>query len=174
MGKDLILLPKTKKNLKITKASLELFKINAEYKLYEEKYKQRKKELQDIIKSSGVNEFAINNGDNNLKVNFIESTRINWDVEKLKSKLPKKIFNKIVKKEYKINDFSGLVEYLKKYGVNPKGFSKFINVECKVDNKKVDELGEIGEVNIEDLKDCYSLDKISEYVKFSEIKEMDD
>lgn len=173
MAENLMLLPKSKKSIKISSASLELFRLNAEYKAYEEKYKQRKKELQDIIKTAGTNEFAVHGKDGNIKVRYIESNKIVWDIEKLKNKIGKNI-NKVLIKKYSISDFTGLIEYLKSCGVNPKKFKTFISVEEKIDNKKIDELGQLGEINEEDLKGCYTLEKVSEYVKFTELEEMEE
>lgn len=169
MDKCLTLLPKSKNrnDIKIREASLELFGLTNSFKETEDAYKKRKSELQKIIFSGGYKEFTVDN----LDVKCIQSNKIVWDMDKLKSNIGKELFNEVTDKTYTINDYKGLVKYLKSCGVNPKKFAQFINVEKKVNNKRVDELSELGEITVEDLQDTYTLEKISEYVKFYDLEE---
>ncbi|MBO7695465.1 MAG: hypothetical protein J6T10_22800 [Methanobrevibacter sp.] len=170
MDKCPTLLPR--KAIKIRQASLELFKLNAEYKKYEEEYKQKRQELQNLIFKSGYEDFAIDTSNigKYIRVKSIKTNKIIWDVEKLKQKIGKKLFNKVVNKTYTITDYSGLVKYLTSCGVDPKVFSKYVCVENKVDNKKIDELGELGEILVDDLKGCYEVENVSQYIKFYEVE----
>lgn len=163
-----------KKDIKITSASLELIKLNAEHKAYEENYKQRKKELEGIVRSAGYKEFAFETPDGNMKARCVESNKIIWDIEKLKERLSKDILDQVLNKRYEINDFSGLVEYLKSCGVDPKKFKTYLSVEEEANDKALDQLSELGEVTDEQIDGCYTLKKISEYIKFTEIKPNED
>lgn len=169
MENYLTLLPK--QQIKIKQASLELFKITAKFKKIEEEYKQKKQELQSVIFKRGYDEFAIDTPQlgRYIKVKPVESYKVIWDVDKLNKKLDKEVMNQIVDKTYTIADFDGLIKYLKSCGVNPKKFASYLNIEKKVNNKKIDELGELGEITLDDIQDCYKKEKISEYIKFSEV-----
>ena len=163
-----------KKDIKITNASLELIKLNAEHKAYEENYKKRKVELETIVRSAGYKEFAFETPDGNMKARCIESNKIIWDIEKLKEKLNKNILSEILNKKYEIEDFNGLVEYLKSCGVDPKKFKEYLIVEEEVNEKALNQLSELGEITDEQIDGCYTLKRISEYVKFTEIKPNED
>ena len=65
--------------------------------------------------------------------------------------------DQFIEKRYIVNNMQGLVKLLKEAGVNPKQFKKFITVEEKVNQKKINELSEIGEIDKEDIKGCCEL-----------------
>lgn len=173
MATQLILPTKMDKTVK--SAVLELNKINKDFKLYEEQYKFKKDELQGIIKKyandNHVEEFNVVSKGINLKVRPIVNKKIIWDFDKLESKVDKSLLKQFVLKEYVVNDFDGLIEYLKSCGVNPKKFKKFLKVNKKVDNKALDQLYDIGEIEYEDIQECYKVEVTSGYVKISELEE---
>lgn len=162
---------------KVKKAVIELEELNSNFKWEEEKYKKRKSELQDIIKGyadkHNVEEFGFNFGNTFKKIKPIINKKITWDIGKLSKKVSKEILNEVVDKKYSINDMDGLIAYLKSCGVNPKEFKKFINVEKSVNNKKIDELGQLGEIDIEQLSGCYELQANFSYVKISNLEASD-
>ena len=170
-----LLLPSKEK--KIQKAVIELDKLNTQFKSEEEKYKKRKGELQDIIKGYAdkhkYDEFGFNFGNSFLKVKPVIVKKILWDIPKLKKRLDKELVNEIVDKEYTINNMDGLINYLKSCGVNPKKFKQFIDVKEQVNNKKVDELNELGELDYDDLSGCYELQANFSYVKISNLEASD-
>lgn len=171
----LLLLPSKEKQIRT--AVIELEKLNAKFKSEEERYKERRSELQDIIKGyadkHNIEEFGFNFGNTFKKIKPIITRKITWDVEKLKSKINPKVFNEVVKKKYTINDMDDLIPYLKSCGVDPKKFKKFIDTECIVDNKKIDELGQLGEIDMEQLSGCYELQANFSYVKISNLEASD-
>lgn len=171
----LLLLPSKEK--RIQKAVIELEELNMQFKSEEEKYKKRKNELQDLIKGytdkHNVEEFGFNFGNTFKKIRPVITKKITWDIKKLSDKLDKEIFNEVVKKKYTINNMDDLIKYLKSCGVNAKKFKKFIDVEESVDNKKIDELGQLGEIDIEQLSGCYELQANFSYVKISNLEAAD-
>lgn len=171
----LLLLPS--KERKIQKAVIELEELNMQFKSEEEKYKKRKNELQDLIKGytdkHNVEEFGFNFGNTFKKIRPVITKKITWDIRKLSEKLDKEIFNEVVKKKYTINNMDDLIRYLKSCGVDAKKFKKFIDVEKSVDNTKIDELGQLGEIDIEQLSGCYELQANFSYVKISNLEAAD-
>lgn len=169
---NLSLLPLSPKAKQLYKAVVELNTLNNEHKLNEEHYKKRKDELQGFIngyiEKRKISGFGFQDGKSFFTAKPIINKKIIWDIDKLSKKVDKEILNEVVDKTYTINDFDGLVEYLKSCGVNPKVFKKFINVKKEVNNKKVDELGHLGEINIKKLTGCYELQANFSYIKITE------
>lgn len=92
-----------------------------------------------------------------LVVNRVEKTSIEWDADKLAKRVDKSIANKIIRKQYRIADMRGLIEYLKECGVDPKVFKKFIIVDRTVDEQAIDRLGDTGELSTNAISGCYTV-----------------
>lgn len=147
----------------------ELYDLEQKYKSIKKKYEDKKKKLSVSIRNTmyvnGMNKFQYEETSRVIDVKSITQKRIVWDVEKLEQKLDKEICNEVITKTYEINNIEGLIKYLKSFGVNPKKFKSFLNVQKKVDNKKLNELSEIGDINKKDLEGCYELKESEGYVK---------
>lgn len=163
------------KQKKIKMAVIELDKLNSSFKQQEEAYKHRKDELQTVIKDyadqNNLSEFGFKSKKGLIKARPILNTKITWFVDKLSEKLSKNVFSEVMSKTYTITDFDGLVSYLKSCGVDPKEFKKFIDVEQKVDDKKIDQLSKLGEITQEQLAGCYEVQATLKYIKISELEE---
>lgn len=153
----------------------ELYELEQKYKSIKKKYEDKKKKLSISIRNAmfvnGMNKFQYEETNRVIDVKSITQKRIVWDVEKLEEKLDKEICNECIQKTYEINNIEGLIKYLKSCGVNPKKFKSFLNVQKKVDNKKLNELSELGDINKKDLEGCYELKESEGYVKI-DIKEI--
>lgn len=164
-----------KSDQKIKAFALEFYEKQSKFKKYQAEYEKSKTELSSVLREylekSKINKFTFKNGNIPFSVQNVKQRKIVFDVEKLESKLSKKVFNTIVKKEYKINDFNGLVKYLKSCGVDPNVFKQYIDVEKVVDKDKIDELGEAGVIKINDIKDCYTIYENAGYIKITELED---
>lgn len=171
----------TKFQIQAENAAAELYESQIKFKEYEKKYNERRKELQNIIQGY-INKrgmeyfrFLANTGmfqkiPTELKIRNVITKKIIWDTNLLKKKLDKKVYNRVVHKQYIINDMEGLIEYLKSCGVDPKVFKTFLTINEEVNNKLLDDLGAQGEFNIEDLKGCYEVIENAGYIKVTECK----
>ena len=166
-------------NEEIKRAVVELREYRLKFKDIESQYKKKNEDLQKKIREfMKLNEFTefkflskSKMGDIPLRVLNVVPKSVNFDVKKLKEKLDREIFNEVVNKEYVINDFQGLVKYLKKCGVDPKKFKAFIDVTETVDTKKLDELGSLGEISEDDIDGCYEVTERNGFVKITELEE---
>lgn len=153
----------------------ELYKLENKYKEIKKKYEDKKKILTTSIRnymfSNGFNSFQYQKGNDLIDVKSITQKRVSWDVEKLEKKLDKELLNEIIEKQYIVNNMEGLIKYLKSCGVNSKQFKKFITVEKKVNQTKFNQLSELGDVSLDDVKGCYELKECNGYVKIN-IKEI--
>ena len=78
---------------------------------------------------------------------------------------------KVINKTYLINDFNGLVTYLKECGVDPKVFKTFITVQKEVKKKSLEQMYELGEVTLEDIKGCYDVETINSYIDIKVVQD---
>lgn len=83
--------------------------------------------------------------------------QIKWDLKKLLRNVGKKSYNEITDRSYEVIDFTGLAKYVKSLGGEPDIFKSFFNVTETVDEKKIDELGELGEIDTDQLSGCYEV-----------------
>ncbi len=158
-------------------AAYTLMEENEKFNVIKKAYEERREELQGIIREYLGDEksfsFEANKGKYkkhpiNLLVTNVIQKKITWDIPKLKKKLDKEIIDKIIDKTYTINDMEGLIKYLKKCGVDPKIFKRFIDVEEKVVDSQVDLLSDIGEIDQEDVAGCYSIKTNVGYIRLTE------
>jgi hypothetical protein len=77
--------------------------------------------------------------------------KVEFDVDALQKKLGKKLFSQVVSTTATIDDLSGLIAYLKQFGVDPKVFKSFITVHKDVDKAALDQLEALGQIDKEDL-----------------------
>lgn len=149
-----------------------LFNEKENFKLYKKQYEAKTKELQtDIIKDfikKGKDVVDVPYSNKNLRVKLVTPKSIQWDVDALSKTVSKDTFNKIVDKQYLINDIEGLKDYLKSCGVNPKKFMTFIDVIQSVNNNMIEDLSKKGVLDEDKLKYCCSVIENASYLKITE------
>lgn len=173
-------------NLNLIKDSVRrLYELGQEKKKFDEYYNQvRKKEqlmvsnfmFSNLPKDENSFEITLDEGINfctnptKVIVTRIRTKKVFWLVEKLKEKLDKKTYNKIVDKTYTINDIEGLIKYLKSCGVDAKKFKKFIEVNEEVDGTELNNLYDRGEIKKKQIEDCYKVKLGEPYIRITEQK----
>lgn len=167
-------------------AAVELYELNKKFKQIESQYEVKKTKLTTVLKNfmycnKGVDEFSFLaqvgtfSGDNkNLKVAKITPKVVTWDADKLEFRLPKEVSSQIIDKTYTIEDMNGLIKYLKSCGVNPQEFKKYIHVAKKVNVSQLEQLEELGELSVEDVKGCYHVQEKSSYLKLNILEEAEE
>ena len=173
-------------NLNLIKDSVRrLYELGQEKKKFDEYYNQvRKKEqlmvsnfmFSNLPKDENSFEITLDEGisfytnPTKVIVTRIRTKKVFWFVEKLKEKLDKKTYNEIVDKTYTINDMEGLIKYLKSCGVDAKKFKKFIEVNEEVDETKLNNLYDRGEIKKKQIEDCYEVKLGEPYIRITEQK----
>lgn len=157
--------------------------LNKNFKEVENKFKEEtskiKNQLKDYFSLENINSNKFlykagkyKNNPTGFSAILVSPTKIIFDADKLekklKSKLGKDKLSLIISKKFIIDDFDGLIEYLKTCGVDAKKFKEFISVEKTVNNKKIDELSKIGEIDEEDVSGCYQVKTSESYFKITE------
>lgn len=173
-------------NLNLIKDSVRrLYELGHEKKKFDEYYNQvRKKEqlmvsnfmFSNLPKDENSFEITLDEGisfytnPTKVIVTRVRMRKVFWFVEKLKEKLDKKTYNEIVDKTYTINDIEGLIKYLKSCGVDAKKFKKFIEVNEEVDETKLNNLYDRGEIKKKQIEDCYEVKLGEPYIRITEQK----
>ena len=101
------------------------------------------------------------------KVTKVSRRKVVFDAKKLKSKIGKEKFNKVSETQWNCFDIGGLARYVKSLGGEFDVFKSFFNVTTKVNESEVDRLSEIGEVTVEDIDGCYSVNESKPWYKVS-------
>lgn len=164
---------------KFSKAISYLYKADIEFKNQKKLYEGKKEKANEVINrlfdKYGIQSVQINKGDKmspmKLVCKRITRNSVNFDADALEDKLGKEICLEFVNKEYTVNDMDGLVNLLKKSGVSPKEFKKFISVTKTVDKTKLDQLSNLGDISEEDIEGCYSVTENSSYLSVRLAKE---
>lgn len=162
-----------------------LYEAQQEKKKFDKYYEEVRKKEQLMISNfmftnlpKGQNSFEIELDEgatyyaNHVKVNVtrVRTKKITWLLDKLKQKLGKEIYNDVVDKTYTINDMQGLIEYLKTCGVDPKKFKKFIDVEEKLNETKLNIFYETGALRKSEIEGCYTVKMGEPYIRITEAK----
>jgi hypothetical protein len=134
-----------------------------------DKLQANKEKIQVFFDSKKIKTLEVEPGNSIDSVGLIatktERIYIDYFVDRIQGKFDKEILDEILNKTYTIHDIKGLTIMLKKAGINPSEFKKFINVAVSPNREAIKRLFEMG--IIKDLKGCYS----AKVVKSIQIKE---
>lgn len=111
-----------------------------------------------------------------FKATRVVQTHVTWDPKALKKKLPDEFVSDVIKRQRDLVDLQGLVNYMRSLGGNAKKFWSFFNTAEYVDTDLLDQLFDLGEIEMDDVSGCYSVTtKPSQYrVTSKEIMHDDD
>ena len=96
-------------------------------------------------------------------VTRIQSSKVEFNPDKLEKALGKELSCDVIQKHYEIIDMNGLVTYLKDCGTNPKVFKSFISIRKTVNVKELERLEELGKITTEQIKGCYTVKSQNPY-----------
>ena len=125
-------------------------------------------DMEDYFEHNNVNGKLIIEGDSldgaeNFIVTRIQSSKVEFNPDKLEKALGKELSQSVIQKHYEITDMIGLVTYLKECGVDPKVFKSFISIRKTVNTKELDRLEELGMITAEQIKGCYKVKSQNPY-----------
>ena len=125
-------------------------------------------DMEDYFKNNNINgkltiEGDSFNGVESFVVTRIQSSKVEFNPDKLEKALGKELSQNVIQKHYEINDMLGLITYLKECGIDSKVFKSFISVRKTVNTKELDKLEELGLITAEQIKGCYSIKSQSPY-----------
>lgn len=178
------MLSNKRENEQVKHQSIELYELECKFKQLKAKYEKKKEALTTSIKNfmftstEGITdefEFEVQAKDTSgkgvLTVKKITPTTIVWDAEKLEKQLGKERSQSVIEKRYTIEDYDGLVEYLKECGVSPKKFKSFLSIERTVNQQALKQADDLGEITDKDISGCYKTQVKSSYLKISVLED---
>lgn len=104
-----------------------------------------------------------------FNVEKVVTTDIEICPSKLKENVSKKDRNKMIDKEYSVEDMDSLIKLMQKYQVPAKEFKKLITVNEKPSIEKIDTLLTIGDIEVEDLHGSYKVE-FEDSIKVSKVR----
>ena len=143
---------------KVQARVLKYMAAQASFKRHEEDFRKCKEDFYDFMDENmkgKVEDFSTSQQE--ISVTKIQTSSILFDIDKIKKKVGRKLTSKFLDKKYEIADYDGLVKYLKEFDVDPKVFKSFISVEEKVNEEKLNNLSELGKIEMEQLEGCYEV-----------------
>ena len=124
--------------------------------------------MEDYFKYNNIDgKLTINcdefDGAESFVVTRIQSSKVEFNPDKLEKALGKELSCDVIQKHYEIVDMTGLVSYLQGYGINPKVFKSFISIRKSVNTKELDRLESVGKITAEQIKGCYTVKSQNPY-----------
>lgn len=112
-----------------------------------------------------INSINIDYFGKTVTLSKVQSSKVVFDLKALKEALGDELFGKVTTKKYEVVNSKGLFKYLKQLGANPKIIKSFLNVEITVDEKALNNLSDVGEIDEDMLKGTYTIENRSPYIK---------
>lgn len=102
-----------------------------------------------------------------IKVTQCTKKTVTFFPDALEKVLKKGAVEKVIEKQYSVNDMKGFIKYLKSIGADPKIFKSFINVEKSVNVGELERMIDLGFISMEDIENCYAVSVSNPYYKIS-------
>lgn len=154
---------------KIEKLCLKFIDLRYKQKKIDEMIEDLKKEIIEEMDNNEIDRYVIHLSEdeinNSIIFNKVKRGNIKYDLEKLKNKLNKEQKSVIVK-DVIVTDYYGFIKKMKEYNIKPKDLADCIYVEEKVDTVKLKSMHDLGEIDLREISDCYSLSQ-SVYLRVS-------
>jgi hypothetical protein len=102
-----------------------------------------------------------------IKVHKVQTSKVEWNFDKLRKLLGKDSEEVIVKK-FEVVNFPLLIKLAKEYGIPWSKFKKCIEYEDMVNERALDKLIDLGIVDKDEVKDCANVKLNRPYYKLTE------
>lgn len=140
-----------------------IFTAEQEIKAHEESIKKNKELLRRYFDNNpeiteisvAMENYEVSGDLRMLSAKIAERVSISYDPDMIMKKLDKEICVELISKSYSISDISGLISLMKKYGVKPDEFKKYLIISKSVNVDRLKNLFAIGDVTLKDLAGCY-------------------
>lgn len=163
----------------LTKSIRSFFKITQTKKNVENAFNEQKIDFENIMDvlykrfSSKDGDVYVDSDDNVnstiIKVHKVQSSKVEWDTQKLRKVVGEEYSDKVMYKKYYIEDFPLLIKLAKKYKIPWKDFKKCISYEEVVRDSEIDRLVDLGELDEEEIKKCATVKLNKPYYKLTEV-----
>jgi hypothetical protein len=161
---------------KLEKIILDLNILNKNNKEVQDDYKIKKSRLENEIKKiygrRDIKTYSFKSGESTyFKATIVKQKKVNFNVDMIQQIVDKEVFNEICDKKYELIDYEGLAEYVKSLGGSPKEFKSFVKCTKTINNNKLNQLSELGDISLDDLEGCYTVSENEGYIRITESEE---
>lgn len=113
-------------------------------------------ELYDTGNFDGKNYNASDDGVD-YSVTRVIRRKVDYDINEMKKKLPSDVISEVIEKQVSVIDYKALAKYVKSLGGNAAKLKSMLHVDESVNEKKLDELSELGEFDESLMEGCFSI-----------------
>jgi len=164
----------SKKN-SLEKLLLKYLDCEDEFKSSEIEFKAIKVLVQKAFTDLELNNYKIQYANAVCKSNVdtftkVKKKNVRYDISLIKKKLKPKVYNKFFDKTYVITDYEYFKKLMQENDVPLENIKNCVSVHELVDGAKLQQMHEVGNVNIKELKGCYTVDT-TEYMMHRSSKE---
>lgn len=103
-------------------------------------------------KSYGVSDEGVD-----YSVTRVVRRKVEYDIDKMKKKLPVDVISEVVEKQVLVTDYNLLAKYVKSLGGSAPKLKSMLHVDESVNEKRLDELSELGEFDDSLMEGCFSI-----------------
>ena len=168
---------KSRKILDLEKIIARAYLIKQRKKILDEEFKESSAEvsskLTKMMSDLGLDEYEFEADESSsymfksmherISCKKVVSESVEYNAKAVYERAGKEARKVLIDKTYTVNDMDGLVKLLKEHGVSPKEFKKFIDVDMKVNEARLEQLYQTGAISMKDLEGCYSVKTIRGY-----------
>lgn len=101
-----------------------------------------------------------------IKCTVCERKTLSYNVQRAKELLGRKRLNSILDKDYSIGDIEKLKELAKSHGISVNELKSCLEVQEKINSKKLDQAYNLGEIDDEEVEEFVKVDTTSKYLTF--------
>lgn len=162
----------------IKKICFEMLKLRQAEQEAKQRYAELQTQLKNYFAKSGETNIWFSDNGKRYNITDVNPKKIVWDADKLKQQLElngcSDVAKQVIESKFGIADWVGFSKFLKGHGIKASDVVPFLTIERKVNQKKLDELSELGEVTPEDVVGCFTVEQTNGYIKLSEKEEVDE
>lgn len=113
-------------------------------------------ELYDTGSFDGKN-YGVSDDGVDYSVTRVIRRKVEYDIGKMKEKLPFDVISEVVEKQVFVIDYKALAAYVKSLGGSATKLKSMLHVDESVNEKRLDELSELGEFDDSLMDGCFSV-----------------
>lgn len=162
---------KKSQKIKLEKLMLQCLDEIDEQKAASDNLEETKLLIFNALKSLDIDKYSLEIDDESTSKNktknknftICKRANISYNITELKKTLDKELLNEVINKTWILSDSKKFQKILKRYGVKFSEIKDCLSCEETVKTAKIQELYDVGEIDLNKIKNCYSL-KVTEYL----------
>lgn len=101
--------------------------------------------------------YGVSDDEVDYNVTRVVRCKVEYDIGKMKEKLPSNVISEVVEKQVSVIDYKALAAYVKSLGGSAAKLKSMLHVDESVNEKRLEELSELGEFDDSLMDGCFSV-----------------